>query len=377
MTVIDADQHLFEPRTMWADHGDPVDQDRMLAIVDDEAGNAWLRWQGQRIGLAHVPTPGLPDDVGEQQQRARAGEPPRTPYDEALPADFWEPTTRLVRLDQLGVDAAVCFPNYGLLWERELAGDLPATLANMRAWNRWAVQVAHDGHGRLHPVGHVTLRDLDWLDRELHTLAAGGVRAAMVAPGLVEGRALSDPVLDQAWRAFLDHGIAPVFHVANQTRPFGDAWYESDPDQSVPVLTSVFLWVPAALAIADLVLNGVLERHPDLRIGVMELSAVWLPMFVMFLDGGHDFTRRLNGTALTDLALRPSDYVRRQVRVAAFSYERPGRLARDVGDLFMACSDWPHSEGTADPLGDYRAARCDPVADPGLFGDNVEFLLRT
>jgi len=108
----------------------------------------------------------------------------------------------------------------------------------------------------------------------------------------------------------------------------------------------------------------------------MELSAVWLPMFVMFLDGGHDFTRRLNGTALHDLALRPSDYVRRQVRVAAFSYERPGRLARDVGDLFMACSDWPHSEGTADPLGDYRAARCDPGADRGLFHDNVELLLR-
>jgi predicted TIM-barrel fold metal-dependent hydrolase len=376
MIVVDADQHLFEPRTMWADYGDPGDRDRMLAIIDDEAGNAWLRWQGQRIGLAHVTTPGRPDDVGDQQQRARTGEPPRTRYDEALPDDFWEPTARLARLDQLGVDAAVCFPNYGLLWERELAGDLPATLANMRAWNRWAVQAAHDGRGRLHPVGHVTLRDVDWLERELRALGAGGVRAAMVAPGLVEGRALSDPVFDRAWRAFLEHGITPVFHVANQTRLFGDAWYDSDPDQSLPVFNSVFLWVPAAVAIADLVLNGVLERHPDLRIGVMELSAVWLPMFVMFLDGGHDFTRRLNGTTLTDLALRPSDYVRRQVRVAAFSYERPGRLARDVGDVFMACSDWPHSEGTADPLGDYRAARCDPSADRGLFGDNVEFLLR-
>jgi predicted TIM-barrel fold metal-dependent hydrolase len=376
MTVVDADQHLFEPRTMWADYGDPGDRDRMLAIVDDDAGNAWLQWQGQRLGLAHVTTPGRPDDVGDQQQRARAGEPPPRRYDEALPDDFWEPTARLARLDQLGVDAAVCFPNYGLLWERELAGDLSATLANMRAWNRWAVQAAHDGRGRLHPVGHVTLRDVDWLERELRDLGAGGVRAAMVAPGLVDGRALSDPVFDRAWRAFLEHGITPVFHVANQTRLFGDAWYDSDPDQSLPVLTSVFLWVPAAVAIADLVLNGVLERHPDLRIGVMELSAVWLPMFVMFLDGGHDFTRRLNGTALTDLALRPSDYVRRQVRVAAFSYERPGRLARDVGDVFMACSDWPHSEGTADPLGDYRAARCDPITDRGLFTDNVAFLLR-
>jgi predicted TIM-barrel fold metal-dependent hydrolase len=376
VTVIDADQHLFEPRTMWADHADPTDRDLALAIVDDDAGNAWLRWQGRRIGLAHVTVPGQPDDVGEQQRRARAGEPPRARYDEALPADFWEPGPRLARLDQLGVDAAVCFPNYGLLWERELADDLPAVLVNLRAWNRWAVEVATDGRGRLHPVGHVTLRDLDWLERELRALATGGVRAAMVAPGLVDGRALSDPSLDRAWGAFLAHGITPVFHVANQTRLFGDAWYESDPDQSLPVFTSVFLWVPAAVAIADLVLNGVLERHPDLRVGVMELSAVWLPMFVMFLDGGYDFTRRLNGTTLAELPLRPSEYVRRQVRVAAFSFERPRHLARDVGDVFMACSDWPHSEGTADPLGDYRAVHCDPASAPGLFGDNVEFLLR-
>jgi predicted TIM-barrel fold metal-dependent hydrolase len=376
MAVIDADQHLFEPRTMWADHADPADRDLALGIVDDEAGNAWVRWRDQRIGLAHVTVPGLPDDVGDQQQRARAGEPPRTPYDEALPTDFWEPTARLARLDQLGLDAAVCFPNYGLLWERELAGDLPATLTNLRAWNRWAVEIAHDGHGRLHPVGHVTLRDLDWLDRELRALSAGGVRAAMVAPGLVDGKALSDPTLDRAWQSFRTHGITPVFHVANQARPFGDAWYDSDPDQALPVFSSVFLWVPAAVAIADLVLNGVLERHPDLRVGVMELSAVWLPMFLMFLDGGHDFTRRLNGTALTDLPLRPSEYVRRQVRVAAFSYERPGRLSREVGDLFMACSDWPHSEGTADPLGDYRAVHCDPDDGSGLFADNVEFLLQ-
>jgi hypothetical protein len=192
----------------------------------------------------------------------------------------------------------------------------------------------------------------------------------------VDGRPLSDPSVDRAWSSFLTHGVTPVFHVANQARVFDDAWYASDPDQSLPVLTSVFLWVPAAVSIADLVLNGVLERHPDLRVGVMELSAVWLPMFVMFLDGGHDFTRRLNGTALRDLPLRPSDYVRRQVRVAAFSYERPDRLARDVGDLFMACSDWPHSEGTADPLGDYRSARCDPDSNHGLFAGNVDFLLR-
>jgi hypothetical protein len=45
----------------------------------------------------------------------------------------------------------------------------------------------------------------------------------------------------------------------------------------------------------------------------------------------------------------------------------------------MACSDWPHSEGTARPLADYRAALGEagaPAAAPGLFRDNIAWLLR-
>ena len=117
----------------------------------------------------------------------------------------------------------------------------------------------------------------------------------------------------------------------------------------------MFLWTPAALACTDLILNGTLDRHPDLRIGVVELSAVWVPMFLMMLDGGAAFAAKLNGRPLAELAMRPSDYFRRQVRVSSFAYELPERLISQTGDLYMCCSDYPHSEGTATPLADYRA----------------------
>jgi hypothetical protein len=45
------------------------------------------------------------------------------------------------------------------------------------------------------------------------------------------------------------------------------------------------------------------------------------------------------------------------------------------GDLFMCCSDYPHSEGTATPLDDYTGAGCPPVESPGFFHDNVGELL--
>jgi hypothetical protein len=136
--------------------------------------------------------------------------------------------------------------------------------------------------------------------------------------------------------------------------------------------------VPAALATTDLILNGVFERHPGLRLGIVELSAVWVPMYLMMLDGGSQFVARLTGHASV-LRKRPSDYFRRHVRVSCFAYELPARVAKQLGsdDVLMACSDYPHSEGTAHPLADYASGRhgIEPARAPGLFERNAAFLL--
>jgi predicted TIM-barrel fold metal-dependent hydrolase len=375
--VVDCDQHLYEPRGLWAEHIDPERRDDALAVENDEAGYAWLTWRGQRIQLADVQFPGDTLALGEWRQRRRRGEPPAYAYDEALPEDYWHPSARADRVAVMGLDAAVVFPNFGLLWERALSGDLPALTANMTAWNRWCAAVAADGRGRLLPVAHLTLRDPGWLEAELAALGRAGVRLAMIAPALVDGRPLSHPDHDRAWAAFVEHGVTPVFHVADQPRLLDEGWF-TDPDEHlVSALESVFLWAPPAVALADLILNGTFDRHPSLRVGVIELSAVWVPLFQLMLDGGTDFTARLNGRPLVPLRHRPSEYLAQHVRIAAFSYEGPARLTAEAGDLFMACSDYPHSEGTADPLADYRAAGCDPDRDRSLFADNLAFLLGT
>ena len=379
-SVIDSDQHLFEPRDLWARYIDSAAREDALAIVDDDLGHPWLTWRGRRLGLADVQWPGETDAIGARRERVRKGLPPLARYDETLPPDYWDPDARTAKLDALGVDEAVLFPNYGLAWERTLDAAPPALLANLAAWNRWTLEVAQQGRGRLHPVAHLSLRNLDWLEAQLAQLGAGGVRLAMIAPALVDGRPLSDASLDRAWSAFVEHGVTPVFHVADQRRPFDEAWYTDDEDDRVvPVLESVFLWTAPALAITDLILNGVLARHADLRIGVVELSAVWVPMYLMMLDGGHEFVTRLNGRALVELEMKPSEYFRRQVRVSSFAYELPSRLIRQSGELFMCCSDYPHSEGTATPLADYAAPGrhgLGPSDSRALFSANAEFLLR-
>lgn len=377
---IDADTHLYETRDLWAEYADPGERDRALRIVDDDLGHAWLTApDGRRISIAEVHVPGDVDAVGAYRRRVREGRPPDVRYDDALVDEFWDPSARLAQLDAWGIAGSVIFPNFGLLFERPLSDDLDTLEVNMRSWNRWAGTVAQTGPGRLFPVAHVTLRDLDWLRRELAGLAAAGVRLAMVAPALVDGKPLSHPDLDAAWSAFVEHGVTPVFHVANQLHPFDPAWYEADDPLEVgPVLSSVFIWTAPALAVADMALNGVFARHPDLRLGIMELSAPWVPIFLMYLDGGLDFVSRFDGRPRRDLPLKPSEYVLRHVRVAAFPYENPAKLIHQVGDeMFMYCSDWPHAEGLARPVDDYdaQAGVIEGRGGDHLYSGNVEFLL--
>ncbi|HEX4493943.1 MAG TPA: hypothetical protein VH914_22265 [Acidimicrobiia bacterium] len=379
-TVIDSDQHLFEYRGLWEEHIDPALRDEAIRFVDDEVGNVAVKWRGVELVTADVQLPGETDAIGERRRRERAGEAPEHRYDDALPRDYWDPSARAGRLASLGLDEAVLFPNYGLAWERTLNRHLPALLGNMAAWNRWCATVVADGRGQLHPVAHLSLRDLDWLDDQLRALERAGVHLAMIAPALVDGRPLSHPDLDRAWSAFVEHGVTPVFHVADQPRPFDDAWYTDGEERGVPVLESVFLYMAAALSCTDLIVNGVLARHPDLHIGIVELSAVWVPMYLMMLDGGTRFVERLNGRSVAQLDLPPSEYFRRQVRVSSFAYELPTNIGRQIGgdDILMCCSDYPHSEGTADPIADYAgigrfATR--PEDAPAFFGDNVALLL--
>jgi predicted TIM-barrel fold metal-dependent hydrolase len=374
-SVIDSDQHLVESRTLWADHIDPALRHEALAITDDEFGYPWLRWRDRPLDLADVQLPGETAAMGRNRQRCRQHLPPEYDYDETLPVAYWDPSARAAQLTVMGLDAAVVFPNFGLLWERRLSESLTALTANMGAWNRWCATVVAEGRGRLHPVAHLTLRDPEWLESQLGALSAAGVRLGMIAPAAVDGRPLSHADHDRLWAAFVHHGVTPVFHVADQPRMIDDAFYTDPDDSFVPALESIFLWVPPAVAVTDLIVNGVLDRFPDLHIGIVELSSIWVPQYLLMLDGGWDFTSTLNGQVPTTLELRPSEYFTRQIRVSSFSYEQPARLTKRSGDLFMCCSDYPHSEGTATPLEDYARAGGSPEDEPGFFHGNVSSLL--
>ena len=378
LPMIDVDQHLFESRTTWSEHIDPANRADALFIADDEAGWPWLTWRGERLTPLEVPIPERSSLIGADRLRRVRGERAPASFDELVPDSYRLAGARLQLLDSFGLDASVLFPNYGLLWEQRLASDRAAQRANARAYNRFVAGICADGEGRLFGVAHVLLHDPEWAVEEIGRVRTDGVRLAMIAPAPVDDKPLSHPDFDPVWAAFSDHSVALVFHVSEFESPLHPAWRQGEPEEGERLFDSIFLYLAPAVALADLILNGVLERFPSLRVGVVELTASWVPQFLLHIDGASDFFAQRHGEPYHQLSARPSEYFLRQVRVAALPYEMPYRLVPKVGDdTFMIGSDWPHAEGVADPVAAAeRGVRgLEGAARENILGANAAWLL--
>jgi predicted TIM-barrel fold metal-dependent hydrolase len=376
--IIDVDQHLFESRTTWSEFIEPAHRGDALSITDDQGGWPWLTWRDERLTSLEVPIPERSSLIGDDRLRRLRGDRAPASFEELIPDSYRSAGARLASLDEFGLDAAVMFPNYGLLWEQRLASDRAAQRANARAYNRFVAGVCADGDDRLFAVAHVMLHDPAWAVEEIARVRAEGVRLAMVAPAPVDGKPLSHADFDSVWAAFSDHGVAPVFHVSEFESPLHPAWRQGEAEDGERLFDSIFLYLAPAVALADLILNGTLERFPDLRVGVVELTASWVPHFLLHIDGASDFYALRHGEPYRRLGARPSEYFLRQVRVASLPYEMPNRLVPRVGDdTYMIGSDWPHAEGVADPIAaaERAVAGLTGTARANILGANASWLL--
>ena len=105
-----------------------------------------------------------------------------------------------------------------------------------------------------------------------------------------------------------------------------------------------------------LVLDGVLERHPDLRGGVIEIGAGWVPDMIRRLDHAASIWAK-SEPHLGRMARKPSEQIRDQLRFTPYPFEDVGEIVREsFPDLFLFSSDYPHAEGGRDPIGRFEAS---------------------
>jgi predicted TIM-barrel fold metal-dependent hydrolase len=113
---------------------------------------------------------------------------------------------------------------------------------------------------------------------------------------------------------------------------------------------------PVMQTLAALIIDGVLDRFPTLRIGVIEQGATWLPGLMKSLDSAQNAFQK-NEERLQKLELRASEYVNRQVRVTPYPHEDAGWVIEEAGEeVCLFSSDYPHVEGGRNPLKRFGAS---------------------
>jgi uncharacterized protein len=272
------------------------------------------------------------------------------------------PDERSQALDLLGFSRQLVFPTFAL-GQFVRSPDPAVVYAGAHALNRGMGSFC-SADPRMLAVGFLPLQDAA---RALEVLEAGvkvGIRAFWLSADAVGGRSPSHVDHEAIWARLAELGVPLILHIGAgrlspreyhiNGRPAPSDWLgggENLRSKDWPAASHA-----AQQFLTALVLDGVFERHPKLRCGVIELGGTWLPGFMRVLDQAASNFRK-SEPLLQELRLTPSEYLKRQVRVSLFPFEDAGWLIEQAGEeLFMFASDYPHPEGGRDPLGRFEAS---------------------
>jgi len=274
-------------------------------------------------------------------------------------------------LDLLGFSRQLIFPTFAL-GQFARSTDQDVVYAGTNALNRGMGRFCAEDP-RLLPVGFLPLHDSQ---RALQALEIGldaGVRAFWASADAVGGRSPAHVDNEPIWARLAERRTPVILHIGagslapaayhNNGRPRPQDWLGGGENLRARD------WPAAAHAaqnfLSALTLDGVFERHPELRCGVIELGGTWMPGFLRLLDHAAKQFRK-SEPLLESLTLTPSEYFKRQVRVSLFPFEDAGWLIRECGEeLFMFASDYPHPEGGRDPIARFEASlNAHAIAEP-------------
>ncbi len=371
--VHDADAHIMETPSWLRDYADPALRDQIPPL--SLAGGNELRQTGdpeEQLRDLEAAFDRLRTKHASDEYRATEAEEIMSRKNFAATGAFI-PEDRSRALDLLGFSSQLVFNTFHnrRLHDWEHAGNLELAIGTARAHNRGMIEFCA-ADGRLLPTCYVPLVDLDQAPALADEALAMGAAALLVASGCPPGHSPSHIGLDPVWARAQEAEIPIVFHVGG-TGDLIDASYfrnglPTPPDfhggeENFRSVDYMGIPGPPAQTLATMIFDGVLERFPDLRIGVIEQGAIWVPSWMRQMESAFEAFVK-HEERLRALSMRPSDYVRRQVRFTPYPTEDVGWIIEQAGpEVCLFSSDYPHVEGGRRPVERFEASLGDAGED--------------
>lgn len=330
--TIDCDTHFWEPVELWGEYIDPAFRDRAPAFVKD--GERLLMQVGESVYPSAPNHRGLGATYGPRETLHE-----QIIWDREVSCDG---ARRLEFMDSTRTDVHIVFPTLGMVGFGSIK-DPTLAGACARAYNRFCRDFASADTRRLRPVMLLPLNHPEVaIDEMRFAREECGLTVAFANPTPPDDVAWADPRYDALWDAFEDLGVTLAFHesaVGATDNTVGIRRYAGY--HGMAYLTAHT--VEPQLAVMDVLLGGVLVRHPRVKAGLLEAHLAWLPGWLEMVD--HVTDRYPQGWKHDQ---RPSDLFRSHFFVAAFPDDvGVGVAHRSLPDgNIVFSSDWPHKSLT-------------------------------
>ncbi len=316
--IIDADAHVFEPLNMWKEYLEP--DYRSFAPSYD------MKIQGEPIYYKVSQ-----EIVTHWTKQIKKAYP-------MIGREGFTPQLHLKVMNQMGIDVSFIYPTLGLAIQSVDTMIPQVAGAFSRAYNQWLKDFCSYNPEKLQGVGIVNRHAPEEMVAELHQIAKIGWKSVCLRPNPVKNRLLSDPVYEPFWQECEELGIAVSIHEGTHSRlPSAGA----ERFNTRFALRSCSHPMEQMMALLALIEGGVLERHPNLRVGFLESGCGWLLYWLWRLDEEyecHDWEVK------DTVKIKPSEYFRRQCFIVLEPSEPYlQEIIKFIGsDNLLFGSDYPH-----------------------------------
>jgi predicted TIM-barrel fold metal-dependent hydrolase len=364
--VHDADAHIMETPTWLRDHADPDLRDRIRPL--ELSGGNELRQTGdpeEQLRDLTAAFDRLRVKHASAEYRATEATDIMNRKNFAATGSFVA-EDRPRALDHLGFSSQLVFNTFHnrRLHDWEHGEDLDDAYGVARAHNRGMAEFCAVDP-RLLSTLYVPLVDFARAAAMADEAIAMGAGALLVASGCPKGHSPSHRSLDPVWAKAQEAGIPVVFHVGGTDDLIDPSYFLNGlpipPDfhggeENFRSVDYMGIPGPPAQTLATMIFDGVLDRFPSLRIGVIEQGAIWVPSWTRQMEAAFEAFAR-HEERLRALELRPTEYVTRQIRFTPYPTEDVGWIIEQNGpEICMFSSDYPHVEGGRRPVERFEAS---------------------
>ncbi len=367
--VVDTDTHICEPYDLWTSRAPAKYKDRVPQVKEWNGELCWVIDGDHRMG------PAFPVSTIRRDGSKGVGmDLTRWKFEDAFEASY-DVSARLAFMDQAGIHAHIAYPNLlGFGNQKAMMVDEDLRLATTQIYNDAMIEMQAESGDRILPMPLVpwwNIKDAVAETERCHRAGLRGINTA-TCPEKFDFPVLADRHWYPLWELCEATGLPVNFHIGagfQSTDWFGTGAWKTHQTPERLAVGGATCHIPNLELLSNIIVSGMLDVFPALKIVSAESGAGWIPHFLEAIEYN-----------LLDAGVKrkhsPLEVFQRQIYACSW-FERRDFVhsLRTVGvDNVMFQTDFPHPACVyPDPLAFMHevAEQLEPEESAKFFGGNA------